>query len=35
VAFWFQGLAPGWGVYLKNDTNYQASLSGAGLHKNG
>jgi hypothetical protein len=35
VAISFQGLPPSWGVYLKNDTNYQASLSGAGLHKNG
>jgi hypothetical protein len=35
VAFSFQGLPPSWGVYLTNDTNYQASLSGAGLHKNG
>jgi hypothetical protein len=35
VAISFQGLPPSWGIYLKNDTNYQASLSGAGLHKNG
>jgi hypothetical protein len=35
VAIAFQGLPPTWGVYLKNGTNYLASLSGAGLHKNG
>jgi hypothetical protein len=35
VADAFPGLPPMWGVYLTNGTNYQASLSGAGLHKNG
>jgi hypothetical protein len=35
VAYWFPGLPPWWGVYLNNDTDYQASLSGAGLHRNG
>jgi hypothetical protein len=35
VAIAFQGLPPMWGVYLKNGANYQASLTGAGLHKNG
>jgi hypothetical protein len=33
VAVAFQGLAPTWGIYLKNDADYHASLSGAGLHK--
>jgi hypothetical protein len=36
VAFWFPGLAPFWGIYLKapSTADYEASLTGAGLHLN-